>query len=55
MWIAEGDIPKEVRPRPDIDDWQQKGKNQEKSKVQELFAFSDFSICIVVTSKQKTS
>ena len=21
MWSAEGDIPKEVRPGPDIDDW----------------------------------
>ena len=21
MWSAEADIPKEVRPRPDIDDW----------------------------------
>ena len=32
MWIAEGDIPKEVRPRPDIDDWQQKRRKKEKIK-----------------------
>ena len=56
MWSAEGDIPKEVRPSPDIDDWQQKIKKDEKvqnSRIVRLFRL--FYLHIVVTSKLKTS
>ena len=36
MWSAEADIPKEVRPRPDIDDWQLRNKKGNEEQISDI-------------------